>query len=421
MIKGWLIKSLLGVIISFVVLVLLSGLFLSKGKVLTERHQPYAFEEQFDFNSNSFQAYINYSQRHLRAAQVVSPSPSIVQNASPFILEPGPACPRLANGRYPNGIVLSHGLVASPYSMKDIAEYFQSRCFLVLAILMPGHATRPGDFLNVSWQDLAESQRFATRILAEQTEHIFISGHSAGATLALYEAATNPEIDGLILFAPALQVNASSKYARVPALLGKVFDAAAWFEVLDDEAIYRYESFTFSGAAETYAMIEATTAALLENPLSIPVFTVASLQDNTVSTEATLSIMAQQQNPLNRTLLYTQHSITPAENIIPYNSYQPEQKVLSLSHLGLMVAPSHPHYGRDGAYRSCKHYSAGRENTEEDATINYFQNCRAGERDFYGETTAENLAQGVLERIAFNPFFDDMLIEIDGFLDSALR
>lgn len=419
MTRASLTKISIGFIAGVAFLILASGLLLSKGKVLSERHQPFAFSESFDYNSTSFQDYIDYSQRLVRAAQVVAPSTSIVENASPFILEPGPSCALDDEGRYARGVVLSHGLVASPYSMRDIGEYFQSRCFFVMAILMPGHGTRPGDFLKVSWEDFAESQAFATRILAEKANQVFISGHSAGATLALHEAAINSDIDGLILFAPALAISSAAKYAQVPALLGKLFDGAAWFEILDDEAIYRYESFTFSGAAETYGLIGATETALQANPLSIPIFTVASVQDNTVDTETTLSLMAEQQNVLSRTLLYSQHPIAPVNNVIVYDSNAPEQKVLSISHLGLMVSPEHAHYGRDGAYRSCKHYVGQSEGSDVSSSgSNNLQLCRVGQRDYYGETTGENLAQGVVERIAFNPFFDDMLIELDRFLDS---
>jgi esterase/lipase len=403
-------RILLGLLGLSVFIIVGLGLFLSVDKEISERHEPYLFSENFDFESGSFEEYISFSQRHLRAARTDSPSEQIIQNASPFMFEPGPECARLENGKYQNGIVLSHGLIASPYSMVSIAEYFQSRCFYVLGPLLPDHVTRPGDFIDTRWEDWAQVQSFAIDILAQNTENIFLSGHSAGATLAVYEAARNPIIDGLILFTPALQITPAAKYARFLTPLTVIFSKAAWFEIRSDEASYRYESITFSAAAETYALIQAMDKALADTPLSIPVFTVASVQDNTVNTDTVLAFMAQQQHPASQTLLFSQHSIANIPDVVIHNSYAPEQGVLSVSHLGIMTPASHAEYGRDGAYRNCGHYY-GQENTR-------WTECKAGQRDYYGEVNGENLQQGLIERIAFNPFYDELLVALDGFIDS---
>lgn len=401
------IALLFGFVALIAVIVIALGIFLSLDKELSVRHQPFTNSSSFDFNQGSFEGYIQHSQANLRAARLDSPSESVIQNASPFVLEPGPGCERGNNGQYLNGIVLTHGLIASPYSMRPIAEYFQSRCFYVLSILLPDHVTRPGDFINTRWQDWAQVQRFGLSVLSEQVDNIFLAGHSIGGELALYEAAINPEVKGLILFAPAMEITPAAKYAKYVSWIGRLFPKAAWFEIRNDLATYRYESVTFSAARESYGLIQATNKALAEKALSIPVFTVASIQDNTVKTDTILSFMSGQAYPLSKTLLFSQHSIPSAKNIKVISSSAAGQGVLSVSHLGIMLPASHPEYGRDGAYRSCGHYFT---------MPDKFALCNSGERDFYGEVTPENLQQGLVERISFNPFYDELIAELDTFL-----
>lgn len=384
------------------------GAFLSSGKVIQNDQLPSSFAEVFDYDNGSYQDYIAWSQRRLRTARLEAPTEKILANLLPFELEPDSDCPVDSQGKVQNGIVLVHGLIASPWSMKHIGEYFQSRCFYVLGVLMQGHGSRVGDMLESTWQDWHQDVQFATRILAEKADQVSLSGHSVGATLAILEAVRNPDIDSLILFAPAMEVDGASKYARVISWLGRLFPGAAWFELEPEEGIYRYESFPFTAAAETWDLIQQTTTALTAKPLTIPVFTVASAQDTTVHVQATFDFMQALSDPRSFTLLYSQFDLPPYSRSRIVNSFVPEQGILSLGHLGLMTPPEHPHYGVNGNYHYCGQYF-GQDN-------DYYARCKAGERDFYGEGTEANQARGVIERIAFNPFYDDMLEELDFFI-----
>lgn len=383
------------------------GIFLSKDKVLSPRHQPYQVTQDFDFKSGTFENYILYSQNRLRQARLDNPTDTIIKNASPFMLEPAAACLRDENGRVLNGIVLTHGLIASPYSMRPIAEYFQSRCFYVLAILLPDHASRPGDLIDTRWQSWAETQRFALNILQQKVVNVLLSGHSMGAELAAYEAAINPQVKGLVLFSPGMQITPAAKYAKYLSWLGWIFPKAAWFEVRDDLSRYRYESVPFSAARESFELIMATDRVLRPSALAIPILTVASVEDNTVNTDATLAFMAKQTHPASKTILYSQHPIPSSAKVKVVNSAAPKQGVLSVSHLGIMLPASHAEYGRDGAYRYCGHYF----NSPDKWAM-----CKEGKRDYYGEVTPENLKQGLIERIAFNPFYEELLDDLDEFI-----
>ena len=387
------------------------GVFLSKGKELEPWHFPSPFAEPFDYENGSFEDYIAWSERRIRAARTDAPDETVIANIKPFILEPEPDCPVNADGKYSDGIVLVHGLIASPWSMKPIGDYFNSRCFYVVAILLPGHGTRPGDMLKVTWEDWESEVGYATRLLAQQVDRVYLSGHSVGATLVVQEAASNPGVDALILFAPAMAVDLASKYAVYIQYLGGFFPSAAWFELEPEEGVYRYESFSFSAAADTWSLIQETNKTLSQNPLTIPVMTIASAEDTTVDVQATLEFMQGQEHPDSFTLLYSQNTLPSYVRTRVLNSSAPEQGVLSLSHLGLMTPPEHPYYGVNGDYHYCSQYFG--------LPGGAYEQCKAGQRDFYGETTEVNMQRGVIERIAFNPFYDGLLQEIDLFLEQV--
>lgn len=401
---------LLALVLIPVLLFGMAGVFLSQGKVLGPRHQPVE-AAPFDFGAGSFADYIAYTRELMLATRTDALPAAVLDNLAPFVLEPDATCPRVESGKFEKGILLIHGLFDSPYSMRPFGEALRAQCFYVLGLLLPDHGTRPGDFLDAHWQDWVAATHFAATQLALHAEALYLSGHSAGGTLSLLEQARNPDIDALVLFAPALGITPAAKYAKYVALVGKVFGRAAWYEVRPDEAIYRYESITFGSGAETLALIEATRAELAAQQRQVPVFMVASMQDNTVSTPEILAYMANNTHPASRTLLYSQYPYDAGEGTDVVISNLPAQRVLSVSHLGLMTPPSHPHYGRGGSYRNCGHYG-------EPENELYVQ-CKSGRRAFYGEATEDNLSQGLLERIAFNPFYDDMLASMKDFLQTA--
>lgn len=385
------------------------GIVLSSGTSLENVHVPSSFAEPFDFENGSYEDYIAWSERRLRFARVDDPDQETLSNLLPFELSPDADCPVNSDGKVQNGIVLVHGLIASPWSMKPIGEYFQSRCFHVMGILMDGHGSRVGDMLVSGWQDWHRDLQFAVRTLSEKADRITLSGHSVGATLAVLEAAENSNIDSLVLFGPALEVDGAGKYARAISQLGRLMPTAAWFELEPEDAVYRYESFPYFAAAETWDLVMETQEALSIKPLSIPVFTVASAQDTTVIAQATLDFMQGLENMNSHMVLYAQYDLPSYNRTSIINSSLPEQGIVSLGHLGLMTPPDHPHYGRSGAYRYCGQYY-GEDN-------DFFARCKSGDADFLGEATEENRARGIIERIAFNPLYDELLEELDLFIE----
>ena len=75
-----------------------------------------------------------------------------------------------------------------------------------------------------------------------------------------------------------------------------------------------------------------------------------------------------------------------------------------------MTPPDHFFYGMEGSYRYCGQYFLS-------TAMALYERCLQGEREFYGEITSDLLQLGLVERIAFNPFYDELLDEIRQFLD----
>lgn len=401
-------------LICTVALVLASALWLlASGKQLEEIHRPYSYTDSFDYqHSASFADFISWSQQRLRSGRVDQPDAQAMNNLSPFRMEPAANCAASTSGKMLNGVVLTHDLMDSPYTMRTLAQYLNQRCFLVLGLLLPEHGTRPGDLLATDWQAWAEAESFAARILGQEVENVFLGGHGSGATLALLESTSNAEVDGLLLFAPSLSADSAPWYSWFAQAFATLIPATGWISELPDEAIYRYTSQPYKLASEADALTRATLKALPDRPFEIPVFTVASMEDNSSNTEAMLAFMAERTHAMSRTLLYSKHEMQAPPGVTIFNTWYPEQTVLSLAHPGLVIPMYDPQFGWDGKYRDCTHYY--RQNAE------LYQRCHDGGREVYGETTPENLQQGVLERIGFNPFYQDMFRSIDEFLSPVL-
>ncbi len=406
-------RAAAGAALAVLVLFVALRVLLAWGKDLDERHRPLAFAESFDFATGTLADYSAWSERRLRAARP-DLTPDVSATLGPFRLEPPKDCPASTSATYRNGILLTHDVLDTPYGMRELGEYFQERCFLVYGLLLPGHGTRPGDLLTTGWEDWVAAETFAARELAGEVENLYLGGPGVGGTLAILEASGNAGVDGLVLFAPALDMRAASWRATAGTLFGWLVGGARWADVIPAYTIYRYESVPYGASGDTSALVEATIAALPNRPFEVPVFTVASMEDASVSTPAILAFMAERTHPLSHTVLYSRKLLPaqPGQTVI--NTYYPdERKLLSLSHQGLMLPMHDPEFGWNGASRDCGHYFR----PDQDA----WRRCRQGEGVLQGEITPEQLAEGLVERTESNPFYYEMARELDTFIAPVAR
>lgn len=339
----------------------------------------------------------------------------IVEGNSPFELKPETAGSAGLEKRYRRGVLLTHGLTDSPYFMRPLAEFFTQRGFRVMAILLPGHGTQPGDLLEVRWQEWAKAVAYGTDRLAEESDEIYLAGFSAGGALSLYQTLQDDRVRGLFLFSPALKVSSRAAWANFHRLYSWLIPSAKWVGIKPDLDIFKYESFPKTAAAQMHALTVAVGRRFQKEELKIPVFAVVSTDDATVDVSATLALMRRADHPSCKLVLYTADTQPIPPNIAAgkmevVNSAFPGQKIAGSAHTAIMLPPEDAYYGVSGEYANCSHYYP-------DDMEKYAACLNHPELALLGEITAKNLRSGMLRRLMYNPNFDALKISLQRFIE----
>ena len=177
---------------------------------LEPRHRPSGLNSHFNANRLAFAEYVARNRDMLyRAHAGAADLQKIVDGNAPFELKP-PACfPAGRQKPYRRGVLLTHGLTGSPYSMRHLAEFFRDNGFRVMAVLLPGHGTQPGDLLEVTWQEWAKAVAYGAYKLAEEVDEVYLAGYSIGGALSVYQSLRDDRVRGLFLFSPAIKITPS--------------------------------------------------------------------------------------------------------------------------------------------------------------------------------------------------------------------
>ena len=364
----------------------------------------------------------------LRSAHSAAGAPDlekIVDGNAPFELKPPSGFSAGKDKAYRRGVVLTHGLSDSPYSMRYLAAFFQQNGFRVMAVLLPGHGTQPGDLLEVCWQEWAKTLAYGVDKLAEEVDEVYLAGYSVGGALSVYQSLCDSRVRGLFLFSPAFRITQWAAWADLHKLYSWLLPSAKWVDIMPDRDIYKYESFTKNAAAQTHALTKELGVQLQQHELDIPVFTAASEDDVTVKISATLEFMARVRHPSSKLVVYsaepeklpsdfggrTVSELAGAGKLEVVNSVIPEQKILSSAHTAIVMPPEDAHYGVAGEYSNCVHYYS--EDKEKYAVC--INNPSA---DFQGELTEKNLEAGILRRLMYNPNFAALKVSMQRFIDA---
>jgi esterase/lipase len=382
---------------------------------LTERHQPSGLNSDFKSEGFSFEDYEQFSRKMIADARKDRDSADrehIIDGNAPFDLLPASSCPQGTEKKHRRGVLLSHGLTDSPYSMRALGVFFQAHCFRVMAILLPGHGTRPGDLLDVSWQEWAEAEAFGVAALSSEVEKVYLAGFSTGGALSLYQALRDSRVSGLFLFSPAIQITSLAALANWHKAYSWLAPRAQWSDIRADEDTFKYESFPLNAADQIHLLTREVRARLDAKPLTVPVFIAASDEDTTVETAGTVGFFKQAKNRLNRMVLYSAEApaVPATDRIEVVNSHFPEQHILSSAHTAIVLPPDDPHYGASGAYANCLHYL-------DDAPEKHAL-CKSRRHDFLGEITDPNLKKGVVRRLTYNPQFDALMTRLAQFIST---
>lgn len=101
-------------------------------------------------------------------------------------------------------ILLFHGFTATTVEVRPMARYLNEQGYTVSGPLLPGHGVSPEELNRTHFKDWIAAAEQAYCELQGKFDHVFIMGESMGGLCALWLASQHPEINGVLVFAPAL-------------------------------------------------------------------------------------------------------------------------------------------------------------------------------------------------------------------------
>lgn len=354
------------------------------------------------YNLNlSFSDYIQQSEKIIASIRqdLDSNRELIIKNNAPFELKPDNSNPKC-------GALLIHGLLDSPFIMRDIGHYLQSQGLLVRSIMLPGHSTVPGALLNTQYDEWLQAVNYGIATLKQDVEKIFLVGYSTGASLSICNAIKDPAISGLIMFAPALKINSPFTFlSKWLSLLE--WQRAKWFSVCEEIDNVKYQSVTMNSIYQVYKLSQIIQDA---KQLTCPFLMILSKEDKIICSNTAINYFQQTDHPLNRALVYSAKPLTFSDSrIMAKKSSYPEMNILNFCHISLPVAPLNSHYGKEGDYVCASHI-------ENNIRYGAFDKADIG---FYDLLRKFKLTQYQYQRLTFNPDFDFMQSQIGDFIKNC--
>jgi esterase/lipase/1-acyl-sn-glycerol-3-phosphate acyltransferase len=123
------------------------------------------------------------------------------------------------------GVLLSHGYMAAPLEVKNLADYLGSMGFWVYVPRLKGHGTSPDDLAKRSYMDWEASIDRGYALISSICRKVVVGGFSTGAGLALNLAARVKEVAGVFAVAtPMTLKDFSSKFAPAVDMWNRIMD-----------------------------------------------------------------------------------------------------------------------------------------------------------------------------------------------------
>lgn len=201
-----------------------------------------------------------------------------IEGNSPFEIQP----------KNPNGqaVLMIHGLGDSPWTFTDIGKSLADQGYLVRAMLLPGHGTRPADMIGVTSEEWTKAVNEQVALLKKQYPKIWLAGFSTGCNLALDYLEEHPnDVEGLILFSPAMQVRTSLiKLAPIVDLF------VTWLKAPDKktagDAPFKYNTVPMDAIVAFKHTMDTSNDYLIKNKITKPVIVMMSQHDSIINTQS---------------------------------------------------------------------------------------------------------------------------------------
>lgn len=322
-----------------------------------------------------------------RAFQTASPADELDWNAP---REWRPA------GTPTRGVLLVHGLGDSPWSFADVGAALAAQGYLVRTALLPGHATRPEDLVDVDLEDWRRVVREQAAILARDVPQVYLGGFSTGANLALEHALEHDDVQGLLLFSPALKSGVAGDW-----LLPWLARVKTWMRAPSDtqaqQSALRYLNVPTNAFAQYYRSSVAVREKIARHAFDKPAVLVLAEHDSVVDVQHALQTFTTRfTHPASRMIWYgtLAPQATPARVLVRPDRLA-AQRISQFSHMGVLFAPDNPLYGAQGTQRICWNGQGHAERAR----------CLAGDPVWFSEWGYHEPGK-VHARLTYNPWFD---------------
>lgn len=361
-------------------------------------------------HGQSYSDYILQCRQHI--AHTHRQLPGITQDRmvainAPFEWHPAPEF-KTEHG-YKRAAIMLHGLNESSFSLRDIGHHLVDQGFLVRGLLLPGHGTTAQDLLNVNYQDWLQTLIQAIQDTHQYAQEIYLYGFSLGTTLALHAALSGQAIDGLILFAPAIASKSPFAYfARWRKYAAQKLKNRAWRTRRPEVDYAKYCSSSYDCISEAVKGMRIVRQLLKKRTLKIPLFAVATIDDETINTQTFIKKFIQlPQATRKQLIIYTANDpdkeFVENADISYRNSAYPSEHILDFAHTAIHHSPENPHYGRNPDYYDYLHYACAPSIQSKPKHL--------------GAISAKNLRYPKLARLHYNPDFEHLLAQLDSFLN----
>lgn len=312
-----------------------------------------------------------------------------IEGNSPFEMKPA----------HPNGqaVLLIHGLGDSPWTFRDIAKTLSDKGYLVRAILLPGHGTKPADMIGVTSDDWESAVAQQVGYLKKKYPKIWLGGFSTGCNLAMQYADAHPQnVEGLILFSPAMQVRtALIKLAPIADLF------VTWLRSPEKrtqgDAPFKYNTVPMDGIVAFKHTMDASNDILTNKKISMPVIVMMSEHDSIINTQSLVKAFDRAlTNPASEIIWYGK---LPEEQysskVVVRPDYLPDMRIKSFAHMSLPFSPQNSWYGENGKFRYCRNSMSSKD----------VQACQKDPDVWFGAWGTHD-GEHSFARLTFNPYYD---------------
>ena len=186
------------------------------------------------------------------------------------------------------GILLIHGLTASPTEMLPLGKYLHSKGYTVYGVRLAGHGTNYRDLPNYTYHDWMTSVKEGLQKLKENCDTIIPIGISMGAVLStlLVHRNSNTNFLKLILLAPAFGLQ-SKKVVLTPILsyfLKYMYKGDNVLQYYKDHNLYAYYYYPLKAIAQFEYLRKEFEKEPIE--IKIPTLIIYGKLDDAISTTA---------------------------------------------------------------------------------------------------------------------------------------